>query len=81
VLGVGRVSLINKGDPYSHLRVDSLACLAKSYADTADYPLALRRALLLCETLVKCREYALARLDTANQLIISAPPVQALHSI
>jgi len=44
--GVGRVSLINIGDPYSHLRVGSLACLAKSKADTADYQLALRRAFL-----------------------------------
>ena len=46
VPGVGRVSLINIGDPYSHLRVGSLACLAKSKADTADYQLALRRAFL-----------------------------------
>lgn len=46
VVGVGHVSVINIGDPYSHLRVGSLACLAKSKADTADYQLALRRAFL-----------------------------------
>jgi transposase-like protein len=46
VVGVGRVSVINIGDPYSHLRVGSAACLAKSKADTADYQLALRRAFL-----------------------------------
>jgi len=46
VVGVGRVSVINIGDPYSHLRVGSSACLAKSKADTADYQLALRRAFL-----------------------------------
>jgi len=46
VVGVGRVSVINIGDPYSHLRVGSHACLARSKADTADYQLALRRAFL-----------------------------------
>lgn len=46
VVGVGRVSVINIGDPYSHLRVGSAACLAKNKADTADYQLALRRAFL-----------------------------------
>lgn len=46
IVGVGRVSVINIGDPYSHLRVGSAACLAKSKADTADYQLALRRAFL-----------------------------------
>ncbi len=46
IVGVGRVSVINIGDPYSHLRVGSSACLAKSKADTADYQLALRRAFL-----------------------------------
>jgi len=46
VVGVGRVSVINIGDPYSHLRVGSHACLAKSKADTADSQLALRRAFL-----------------------------------
>lgn len=46
VAGAGRVSVINIGDPYSHLRVGSAACPAKSKADTADYQLALRRAFL-----------------------------------
>jgi transposase-like protein len=46
IVGVGRVSVINIGDPYSHLRVGSLGCLAKSKADTPDYQLALRRAFL-----------------------------------
>ena len=46
VLGVGRVTVINIGDPYSHVRVGSLACLAKSKADTLDYQLALPRAFL-----------------------------------
>ncbi len=44
--GVGKVSVINIGDPYSHLRVGSQACLAKSKADTPDYQLGLRRAFL-----------------------------------
>lgn len=46
VTGVGRVSLINVGDPYSHLRAASQACLGKTKPDTADYQLALRRAFL-----------------------------------
>jgi len=46
IVGVGRVSVINIGDPYSHLRVGSLGCLAKSKADTPDYQLALRRVFL-----------------------------------
>lgn len=41
--GVGRVVVINVGDPYTHLRVESCACLGKSKADTPDYQLALRR--------------------------------------
>jgi len=43
IAGVGRVSVINIGDPYSHLRIESRACLGKSKADTPDYQLALRR--------------------------------------
>ena len=43
IAGVGRISVINIGDPYSHLRVESRACLGKSKADTPDYQLALRR--------------------------------------
>lgn len=46
VTGVGKVSIINIGDPYSHVRTGSQACLGKSKADTADYQLALRRAFL-----------------------------------
>lgn len=46
VSGIGKVSLINLGDPYSHVRVASLACLHKSKADTADYQLAIRRGAL-----------------------------------
>ena len=44
--GVGKVSIINIGDPYSHVRTGSQACVGKSKADTADYQLALRRAFL-----------------------------------
>jgi transposase InsO family protein len=43
---VGRVSVINIGDPYSHLRTESLACLHKIKPATYDYQLALRRAML-----------------------------------
>jgi hypothetical protein len=46
VIGVGKVSIINIGDPDSHVRTGSQACLGKSKADTADYQLALRRAFL-----------------------------------
>lgn len=46
VSGIGRVSVINIGDPYSHVRVVSQACPHKSKADTADYQLAIRRAAL-----------------------------------
>jgi len=46
IAGVGRVSVINIGDPYSHLRVESRACLGKSKADTPNYQLALRRGAL-----------------------------------
>jgi hypothetical protein len=46
VMGAGKVSVINLGDPYSHVRTGSQACVGKSKADTADYQLALRRAFL-----------------------------------
>jgi len=46
VSGIGRVSVINIGDPYRHVRVVSQACPGKSKADTADYQLALRRGAL-----------------------------------
>ena len=44
--GVGRVSVINMGDPYSHVRTESWACLHKMKPATNDYQLALRRAML-----------------------------------
>jgi len=44
--GVGRVSVINMGDPYSHVRTDSWACLHKMKPTANDYQLALRRAML-----------------------------------
>lgn len=43
---VGRVSVINIGDPYSHVRTESWACLHKMKPATNDYQLALRRAML-----------------------------------
>jgi hypothetical protein len=46
VAGAGCVTVINIGDPYTHLRVGSQACLARRKAATADYQLALRRAFL-----------------------------------
>jgi hypothetical protein len=46
VTGVGQVSVINIGDPYSHVRVGSQAYVGKTKNDTADYQLALRRAFL-----------------------------------
>jgi len=46
VAGVGRVTVINIGDPYSRLLTDSLGCPHTIIANTADYQLALRRAFL-----------------------------------
>lgn len=43
---VGRVSVINIGDPYSHVRTESWACLHTMKPATNDYQLALRRAML-----------------------------------
>jgi len=43
---VGRVSVINIGDPYSHVRTESWACLHTMKPTTPDYQLALRRAML-----------------------------------
>lgn len=43
---LGRVSVINIGDPYSHVRTESWACLHKTKPATNDYQLALRRAML-----------------------------------
>jgi hypothetical protein len=44
--GVGRVSVINIGDPYTHLRTGSWACLHKTKPATSDHQLALRRGML-----------------------------------
>lgn len=46
VTAVGRVVVINIGDPYSRLLTDSLGCLGLRKASTPDYQLALRRAFL-----------------------------------
>jgi hypothetical protein len=46
VTAVGRVVVINIGDPYSRLLTESLGCLGLRKASTADYQLALRRAFL-----------------------------------
>jgi hypothetical protein len=46
VADIGSVSVINVGDPYTHVRVGSLACLHKVRAVTPDYQLALRRSFL-----------------------------------
>ena len=44
VAGLGGVSLINIEDVFSHVKVESLACLHKTHANTQDHQLALRRA-------------------------------------
>jgi len=46
VAGVGRVMVINIGDPYSRLLTESLGCLHTTQPTVADYQLALRRAFL-----------------------------------
>jgi hypothetical protein len=46
VTTVGRIVVINIGDPFSRLLTDSLGCLGRRKASTADYQLALRRAFL-----------------------------------
>ena len=46
VAGVGRVSVINIGDPYSHVRTESWACVHTAKPDLPDYQLALRRGFL-----------------------------------
>ena len=43
---LGSVSLINLGDPFSRLKVDSFPCLETSKPSTLDYQLVLRRAFL-----------------------------------
>ena len=44
VSGLGPVSIINIGDVYSRLKVESLPCVGTSHPDTQDYQLILRRA-------------------------------------
>ncbi len=44
VAGLGSVSLIDIADVFSHVKVESLACLHKTHANTQDHQLALRRA-------------------------------------
>ncbi len=46
VAGVGRVAVINVGDPYTRLLTDSLGCAHTAIPNIADYQLALRRAFL-----------------------------------
>lgn len=46
VAGVGRVAVINVGDPYTRLLTDSLGCAHTAVPSTNDYLLALRRAFL-----------------------------------
>lgn len=46
VTGVGRVAVINIGDPYTRLLTDSLGCVHTAIPNVADYQLALRRAFL-----------------------------------
>ena len=46
VAGVGRVVVINIGDPYSRLLTDSLGCVNTTKPNIADYQLALRRAFV-----------------------------------
>ncbi len=46
VTGVGRVAVINVGDPYTRLLTDSLGCAHTAIPNVADYQLALRRAFL-----------------------------------
>ncbi len=46
VAGVGRVAVINVGDPYTRLLTDSLGCPQTAVPSTNDYLLVLRRAFL-----------------------------------
>jgi transposase len=43
VAGIGKVSFINLLDVFSHLSIDSQACLHSSHPNTLDYQLVLRR--------------------------------------
>jgi hypothetical protein len=44
--GVGSASIINIGDVFTHLKIDSLPCLRTTHANTQDYQLVLRRAFV-----------------------------------
>ena len=44
--GLGQVSIINIGDVYSRMKVESLPCVGTSHPDTQDYQLILRRAFV-----------------------------------
>lgn len=46
VPSLGQVSVINIGDLYSRLKVDSFPCLGTSHPSTPDYQLVLRRAFV-----------------------------------
>jgi len=46
VTGLGSASLINIMDVVSHVKVESLACLQTTHANTQDYQLILRRAFV-----------------------------------
>jgi len=46
VPSLGSVTLINVGDPFTRLKIDSYPCLGRSKLSTLDYQLVLRRAFL-----------------------------------
>lgn len=46
VPGLGKVSLINLGDVYSSLKIESLACVETTHPNTKDYQIILRWAFL-----------------------------------
>ena len=45
VSGLGAVSIINLGDVYSRMKIDSLPCLKTPHPSIEDYQLTLRQAL------------------------------------
>jgi transposase-like protein len=46
VSGLGSASIINIGDVFSHLKIDSYPCLRTTHANTLDHQLVLRRAFV-----------------------------------
>jgi hypothetical protein len=46
IAGLGSVSIVNILDVFSHVKIDSLACLQTTHANTQDYQLILRRAFV-----------------------------------